>query len=112
MKLDVDLGTVNGGQNGSRRKTWADPILIVRSQGAVNEKWLLQFRGDLGGFGIASDFTWQIQANVGYQFSNLVSATIGYRVLDVDYDKGDGDERFMYDIATSGPVLRVGFRWE
>jgi hypothetical protein len=112
MKLDVDLGTVNGGQNGSRRKTWADPILIVRSQGAVNEKWLLQFRGDLGGFGIASDFTWQIQANVGYQFSKLVSATIGYRVLDVDYDKGDGDERFMYDIATSGPVLRVGFRWE
>jgi len=112
MKVDADLSTINGAQSGSRRKTWADPILIVRSQGAINEKWLLQFRGDLGGFGIASDFTWQIQANVGYQFSKLVSATIGYRVLDVDYDKGDGTERFMYDIGTSGPVLRVGFRWE
>jgi hypothetical protein len=112
MKVEADLSTVNGGQDGDRRKTWADPIIIVRSQGALHEKWLLQFRGDVGGFGIASDFTWQIQANVGYQFSKLVSATIGYRILDVDYDKGDGTERFMYDIATSGPVFRVGFRWE
>jgi hypothetical protein len=112
MKIDADLNTVSGGRSGSRRKTWGDPIIIVRSQGAINEKWLLQFRGDIGGFGLASDFTWQIQANVGYQFSKLVSATIGYRVLDVNYDKGDGEERFMYDISTSGPVIRVGFRWE
>ncbi|HTE32715.1 MAG TPA: hypothetical protein VK666_20180 [Chryseolinea sp.] len=112
MKLDVDLSTVTGGRSGSSRKTWADPIIIVRSQGKIQDKWLLQFRGDIGGFGIASDLTWQIQANVGYQFSKLVNASIGYRVLDVNYDKGDGTERFMYDIATSGPVLRVGFSWE
>ena len=73
-----------------------DPIIIVRSNSAINDKWLLQFRGDVGGFGLVSDFTWQVQANVGYQFSKLVSATIGYRVLDVDYDKGDGTEHFAY----------------
>jgi hypothetical protein len=112
MKVDVDLSTVSSDRSGDRRKTWADPIIIVRSQGKIQDKWLLQFRGDIGGFGIASDLTWQIQANVGYQFSKLVSASIGYRVLDVDYDKGDGTERFLYDIATSGPVLRVGFSWE
>ena len=112
MKADLDLNTINGVQSGDSRQTWMDPILIVRSQGAINDKWLLQFRGDIGGFGIGSDFTWQIQANAGYQFSRLVSATIGYRVLDVDFHKGDGSENFSYDMAISGPVLRVGFRWE
>ncbi|HTF17236.1 MAG TPA: hypothetical protein VK658_04135 [Chryseolinea sp.] len=112
MKVDLDLNTMNGPRSAESRKTWMDPIIIVRSQGTVYEKLLLQFRGDIGGFGLASDFTWQIQANVGYKFSKLLSATIGYRVLDVNYDKGSGDERFMYDIATSGPVLRVGFTWK
>jgi len=112
MKLDVDLSTVSGDRSGDRRRTWADPIIIVRSQGKIQDRLLLQFRGDIGGFGIASDLTWQIQANVGYQFSKLVNASIGYRVLDVKYEEGSGDEHFLYDMATSGPVLRVGFSWE
>ena len=112
MKLDVDLSTVSGDRSGDRRRTWADPIIIVRSQGKIHDKLLLQFRGDIGGFGIASDLTWQIQANVGYQFSKLVNASIGYRVLDIKYDQGSDSEHFMYDMATSGPVIRVGFSWE
>jgi hypothetical protein len=112
MKADLDLTTSNGVQSGSSRKTWMDPIIIVRSQAVVHDKWLLQFRGDVGGFGIVSDFTWQIQANVGYQFSKLVGAKIGYRVLDVDYDNGDETERFAYDMSTSGPVLRVAFTFD
>lgn len=112
MKAALDLNTIVGSENGSTRKTWVDPIIILRAQGVTHEKWLFQFRGDLGGFGVGSDFTWQIQANVGYRFSKLVHGAIGYRVLDMNYDKGDGTERFMYDVTTSGPVIRVGFSFE
>lgn len=111
LESGIDLQTITGNQSGSISKTWLDPVIVLRSQGAVQEKWLLQFRGDFGGFGIGSDFTWQIQANVGYRVSKLFQATVGYRVIAIDYDKGDGTDRFLYDINTYGPVVRLGFNF-
>lgn len=96
-------------RNKKVRETWVDPILIARVQNSLEEKILYQFRGDLGGFGIGSDFAWQIQAYVGYRFSPLFQLTGGYRIIGVDYDKGSDSNRFMYDVDTSGFVLRFGF---
>lgn len=111
LESGLDLMTINGGESGSISKTWFDPVIVVRSQGILKEKWLVQFRGDLGGFGIGSDFTWQIQANVGYKFSKLFQASAGYRIIAIDYNKGDGEDRFRYDINTFGPVVRLGFNF-
>lgn len=47
---------------GTQSSTWFDPILITRLSTDINEKWLFQFRGDVGGFGLGSDLTWQLQA--------------------------------------------------
>ena len=107
----LDIETINEPRDGSASKTWFDPIILVRSQGAIKGKWLLQFRGDIGGFGVGSDFSWQIQANAGYRFSKLFQTTIGYRYIGINYDKGEGLERFRYDISTYGPVLRLGFNF-
>ncbi len=110
IKADLDIQTSNSGErSGSKRKTWVDPVIIVRAQTPLENKWIFQFRGDVGGFGVGSDLTWQIQANAGYRWSSLFSTTVGYRILDIDYEKGDGAERFMYDIATSGISIRLGF---
>ena len=107
----LDIETINEPRDGSASKTWFDPIILVRSQGAIKGKWLLQFRGDIGGFGVGSDFSWQIQAYAGYRFSKLFQTTIGYRYIGINYDKGEGLERFRYDINTYGPVLRLGFNF-
>lgn len=107
----LDLETINNPQSGSATKTWFDPIIIVRSNNVIHNKWLMQLRGDVGGFGIGSDFTWQVQANVGYRFSKLFQATVGYRYIGIDYDKGEGAERFLYDIDTFGAVVRLGFNF-
>ena len=107
----LNLQTINEPREGSAKKTWFDPIIIIRSQGAIKEKWLLQFRGDIGGFGVGSDFSWQIQVNAGYRFSKLFQATIGYRVIGIDYDKGEGMDRFVYDVDTFGPVIHLGFNF-
>lgn len=98
-------------REGSASKTWFDPIFIIRSQGAIKGKWLLQFRGDVGGFGIGSDFSWQVQAYAGYRFCKLFQATIGYRYIGIKYDKGEDFERFLYDVDTYGPVVRLGFNF-
>jgi len=109
LTAEIDLETIGDSHNGSSTKTWVDPVIVLRSHGAIQKKWLLQLRGDFGGFGIGSDFTWQIQANVGYRFSRLFQTSVGYRVISIDYDKGNGPDRFLYNINTFGPVLRFGF---
>jgi len=111
LNVGLDLQTPNEQRSGSASKTWFDPILIVRSNHLIKDKWIAQLRMDAGGFGIGSDFTWQLQANVGYRFSPLFQTTIGYRYIGIDYDKGDGVDRFLYDIDTYGFVVRFGFNF-
>jgi len=106
--LDLETKTINDeNKSGDVSRTWFDPIILVRTQGVVKEDWLLQFRGDIGGFGVGSDFSWQVQANVGYKFSELFHASLGYRYIGIDYDKDD----FKYDVDTYGLVLRFGFNF-
>lgn len=66
---------------------------------------------DIGGFLIGSALTWQIQDYFGHRFSPLFQTTIGYRILAIDHDKGSGRVRFVYDINTFGPVVRLGFNF-
>ena len=86
-------------------------LLIARLSADIKDKWLFQLRGDVGGFGIGSDFTWQAQAYFGYRFSKLFQLTAGYRILSIDYEKSTGSEPFVFDIDEFGPVIRFGFNF-
>lgn len=110
LQAGIDLQTViDGSRSASIDQTWVDPIIIARTQGLFTEKIYWQLRGDFGGFGVGSDFTWQAQANIGYRFSKLFQTSIGYRYIGIDYDKGENSDRFVYDVDTFGAVLRIGF---
>jgi hypothetical protein len=112
LNVGIDAtGALEEVHSGSASKTWYDPVVVMRTQGTIKDKWLLQFRGDVGGFGVGSDFSWQIQANAGYRFSKLFQTTIGYRYIGIDYDKGEGAERFLYNIDTYGWVVHFGFNF-
>jgi hypothetical protein len=95
----------------SQSKTFYDPVLITRLSTDIKDKWLFQFRGDLGGFGVGSDFTWQLQAYAGYRFTEVFQLTAGYRILGIDYDKGVDKERFIFNMNEFGPVVRFGFNF-
>lgn len=92
-------------------KTWFDPIFITRLTADIKDKWLFQFRGDIGGFGVGSDLTWQLQAYAGYRFSKVFKLNLGYRYLSMDYDKGTDADRFMYNVDTFGPEISLGFNF-
>lgn len=111
MQVDASVPGGAGPRSGSLSETWVDPVIIGRIKFPSKTKWSFQLRGDLGGFGIGSDFTWQGQADVGYRFSKLFKLSLGYRFIGIDYEKGDGSERFKYDVDTYGPVLRFGFHF-
>ncbi|MDN3641916.1 hypothetical protein QWY87_04345 [Lutimonas halocynthiae] len=98
-------------QQRSGTETWLDPMIIARIKSQAGKKFIYQFRGEIGGFGIGSDLAWQIQAYAGYRFSKLFEMTGGYRIISLDYENGEGLDRFMYDVDTSGPVIRFGFNF-
>lgn len=107
----LDITTINSSSANSAVKTWFDPVFVARSNYIFKDKWLAQFRADCGGFGIGSDFTWQLQIAAGYRFSKLFQTTIGYRYIGINYDKGEGKDRFMYDVDTYGWVVHFGFNF-
>jgi len=95
----------------SKTETWLDPMILARIKSQSGQKFAYQFRGEIGGFGIGSDLAWQIQAYAGYRFSALFEMTAGYRIISLDYESGSGQNRFKYDVDTSGPVIRFGFNF-
>ena len=75
------------------------------------DKWKLAGRGDIGGFGVGSDFAWQGLAAVNWQPFKYVSFIGGYRALYQDYEEGSGLDYFRYDVTIHGPVVGLNFRW-
>jgi hypothetical protein len=90
---------------------WVDPIIGARYKYSINEKWNVSLRGDIGGFGAGSDFTWNLAGLIHFQPWKNVGFTGGYRALDVDYQSGSGSSKFTYDILMQGPILGVNIIW-
>lgn len=88
-------------------QTWLDPILGVRGQAVLGRGFSITASADAGGFGVGSEFTWQLVGTVDYEIRDWISVRAGYRHLDVDY-KEDG---FTWDVALSGPIVGVTFRF-
>lgn len=94
---------------------WLDPLVGARVRYAVAPGHDLFLRGDVGGFGAGSEFSWQAIAGYSFDFANYQGITfsgiLGYRALYVDYAKGEGRTRYEFDILQHGPVLGVSMRF-
>jgi opacity protein-like surface antigen len=108
FSIDSDFallpGTLAGGQIGTS-EDWIDPIIGFHLRHELSERWFTMLRGEIGGFSVGSDLTWQAMAGVGYQTGDSSAVFLGYRHLDIDYD----DNGFVYDTATSGFILGMNF---
>ena len=87
---------------------WVDPIIGLDYRTKLSDKWLFYGRGDIGGFKVGSDVTWQLAAYLGYVPSKNWNLFAGYRHLDFDY-KSDNENRFFYDMGISGPLIGFGY---
>ncbi len=104
--MDVEL-EVNGMQVVENTNDWVDPVIGVRWQPQIAENWHLIVKGDIGGFGVASDFSWNMQGGVLWDATDYLSLVFQYRALSVDYSTGNvGNlDRFAYDTITHGPLF-------
>lgn len=84
---------------------WADPFIGARWQLPICQNLFLHFRGDVGGFGLASDFAWSLNGFFSWElpwrpFGGVPSMRVGYRALSFDYDGGDdGQDLLMHGAA-------------
>jgi hypothetical protein len=86
-----------------------DPFLGARFTIPNTGKWDIMLRGDVGGFGVGSQFTWQVRPTVSYRLSKLVSVGAAYWIFGVDYDQGTGLDYFKWDVTTFGPEIGISF---
>lgn len=87
-------------------KAWVDPFVGFRGRCQLWEDWYLTARGDVGGFGVGSELTWNVFGALGVDLTERASMEIGYRYLDIDYQSGN----FSMVAALKGPY--VGMRIE
>ena len=111
--LDADLAVKVGDQvrRGGASASWTDPIAGLRYLAPLGGKWSLLVMGDIGGFGVGSDFSWTATASAAYQFRPNAHLLIGYRHIDVDYEDGTGADRFKWNVWEGGPTLGVAWQF-
>ena len=95
----------------SSKHTWFDPLVVARHIAPLENRWRLGVRGDIGGFGIGSSVTWQVQPFVGYRFGSLFELVLAYRAMGTDYETGSGADLFVYDVVTFGPGIGFLFHF-
>ena len=88
---------------------WVDPVIGVEYSQSLRQPWSLILRGDVGGFGLGSDFAWQGLAVLQWQSSAHFGIGLAYRYVDMDYQDGNGARAFKYDMAISGPAAGLVF---
>jgi hypothetical protein len=85
---------------------WLDPVIGARMRYAVAPGHELFLHGDIGGFGVGSDFSWQAVGGYAFDFGVYngitFSGVVGYRALSVDYAQGEGRQRYEFDIIQHG----------
>ena len=88
------------------KQSWIDPIIGGRISWDMTKHLVFITRVDIGGFGIGSEFEWNLMAGVGYRLSNITFLG-AYRIWYAKYENGSGDNLFVYDLTTSGPGLAM-----
>ena len=86
-------------------------MLVARTKNLPNKKFLYTLTGEIGGFGIGSKFSWQLEGLAGYHFSDLFYVMGGYQIISMDYEKGSNNSNFVYDMDMFGPMIKLGFNF-
>lgn len=105
LSLDTTLNTPLDTADLNASEGIADPILVARLRQQITEKFYSVLYGDIGGFGVSADLTWQLMAAAGYSFTDWFSLLAGYRALGYDYEQ----DEFSLDVVENGIVIGLQF---
>jgi hypothetical protein len=85
--------------------TLVDPVFGARGDWDMGKKWRFALKGDIGGFGISSEFTYQLLMQFNWRFAKHWGLPFGYRLLSYTIATGG----IMTDIRLAGLNLGVEY---
>lgn len=103
----LDSGITSRSRMSAYKNTWLSPLLGVNSEFMLSPSWLAYARGDIGGFGINEQMTWQLAAGAGYNFSPHFFTTFGFKYVGFNYYKTD----YKWTVNDYGFVAALGYRY-
>jgi hypothetical protein len=89
---------------------WVEPMLGARYSYLFLKNLGVRIRADLGGFGIGTRFSWQVNPALFYQIRRF-NMELGYNFMDVKYSEGTGNDEFKYDALTQGFWIGFSYRF-
>lgn len=98
----------------SRTETWVDPVVGAKLHTPdTGGRWGLALIADVGGFGVGSDITFNVQPTALLRIAKGAGLAFGYRWIYVKYENAGNDDqrRLLYDMTTSGPLVGFVFRF-
>jgi len=96
-------------ETGKQKLDWVDALIGLRVRAPLGSRVSLIGRGDIAGFG--SKFTWNLEGDLAVKLSDRWSVGAGWRHMDIEYDKTDGAQRRLYDVAFDGPRTWFSYAW-
>ena len=94
---------------------WVDPVFGVRVRHQFTPHQEFIVRGDIGGFGLGSQFSWQAVAVYSYAWQldggQKLAALLGFRALGVNYSSGSGLDAVGINETLYGPIIGVSYRF-
>ena len=108
--IDTEVTLTPGLAAGRRAKgsaNFTDPLLAMRAEVQLSERWSFSAYGDIGGFDTGSRLTWQVLGAVSWQATQNTSLQLGYRHLAIDFSRSD----LGLDLYFGGPILGATIRF-
>jgi hypothetical protein len=107
MSAQNGAGNTYGGA--TRDLQWVDAVLGVRFRAPLVSRVTVLGRGDVAGFG--SKLTWNVEGGLAFLASRHWTLGAGWRHMDIDYDKGSGSDRRLFDMVYDGPRAWFAYSW-
>jgi hypothetical protein len=98
----------------SNTMQWVDPLVGLRLRHQFTPHQNIMVRGDIGGFGLGSQLTWQALGVYSYEWQAdrvRIAAVVGYRAIGVNYSAGSGFDANGLNLVFHGPVIGIGLRF-
>lgn len=94
---------------------WVDPLVGIKVKQGITARDEIQLAADVGGFGVGSKFSWQVFGAYSHVWdlgeATKLAATLGYRILSVDYQEGSGTDARGLDLTLHGPLAGLSLRF-
>jgi hypothetical protein len=85
--------------------TMIDPVIGAAGTWELGDDWKFRLRGDVGGFGASSEFTYQLLSFFRWEFAEAWGLDFGYRVLGYDIKQSSVD----LDVQFQGLIVGVDY---